>query len=42
MTIAPVMHEGMDGQHVFEVTVETDSSVKPVYHLYLRANWVKG
>ena len=37
-----MMHEGMDGQHEFEVTVETDSAIKPEYRLHLRANWVKG
>jgi len=40
--IAPLMHDGMDGQHLFEVTIKTDSPVKPVYKLYLRANWAKG
>ncbi len=36
------MHEGMDGQHQFEITVETDSSVKPVYKLQYRAFWGNG
>lgn len=33
------MHEGMAGPHLFEITVETDSPVKPVYKLYMRAVW---
>lgn len=40
--IVPLMRDGMDGPHLFQVTIETDSSVKPAYKLYLRANWVKG
>lgn len=39
--IAPSMHEGMDGPHLFEVTIETDSTTRPVQKLYLRANWKK-
>lgn len=39
--IAPSMHEGMDGPHLFEITVETDSPITPVQKLYLRANWAK-
>lgn len=31
------MHEGMGGPHLFEITVETDSPVRPVHKLYLRA-----
>ncbi len=41
VVIAPVMHEGMDGPHRFEITVETDSPTKPVQKLYLSANWAK-
>jgi len=39
--IAPLMHEGMDGPHLFEITIETNSPVKPVQKLYLRANWAR-
>jgi hypothetical protein len=31
------MHEGMGGAHLFEVTLETDSPVRPVHKLYYRA-----
>ncbi len=31
------MHAGMDGAHLFEITVETDSPLKPVYKLTYRA-----
>lgn len=39
MLINSVMHEGMAGPHLFEITLETDSPVKPVNKLYLRALW---
>ena len=40
--IAPLMHDGMDRQHLEEVTMETESLGKPACRLYLRTNWVKG
>lgn len=33
------MHQGMEGPHLFEITVETDSPVKPVVTLQMRALW---
>ncbi len=40
--MAPVMHAGMDGPHLFEITVETDSPVQPTYKLLYRAFWGNG
>ncbi len=33
------MHEGMAGAHLFEITVESDSPVKPLQKIYLKAFW---
>ncbi len=37
LLIEATMHEGMGGPHLFEITVETDSPVKPVQKLSYRA-----
>ncbi len=36
------MHEGMDGAHLFEITLQTDSPIKPVHKLYYRAFFGNG
>ena len=36
------MHAGMDGAHLFEITVQTDSPIKPVYKLSYRAFFGEG
>ncbi len=37
LMLEPVMHEGMGGQHLFEITVQTDSPTRPVHRLRYRA-----
>ena len=36
------MGAGMDGPHLFEITVQTDSPIKPVYKLSYRAFFGSG
>ncbi len=37
--VEAAMSQSMGGPHLFEITVETDSPVKPVHKLYYRARF---
>ena len=35
-----MMHQGMDGKHLFDVTVKTNDATQREKHLYIASNWV--
>ncbi|MBI5029290.1 MAG: hypothetical protein HZB51_02095 [Chloroflexi bacterium] len=35
-----VMHEGMDGKHLFEIPVKTSDPTQPVKKLQIASNWI--
>ncbi len=37
-----MMHEGMDGPHLFEVPVQTNDPKQQLVKLEIKSNWVKG
>jgi len=34
-----VMHEGMDGKHLFEILVKTNDPAQPLKNLQIASNW---
>jgi hypothetical protein len=35
-----VMHEGMDGKHLFEIPLQTNDPTQPLKKLQAASNWV--
>lgn len=35
-----VMHEGMDGKHLFEIPLKTNDVAQPLKKLLIASNWV--
>ena len=39
VVVRSVMHQGMDGPHLFQIDVRTNDPVEPVQTVYFRANF---